>query len=1442
MATQAPSTSSPSTSATNYKLSFGDYSISDNNNIQYRIYNITSFSSDNQIFNNDEQITGSSVFTIQVNTVYPNGGDPISNNNYVVSAKKCQTSDFNVTQNGKTSTLNYGDTVTVFSDTTITPKINTLSPKYTVGYFVFENNKQLNVSTAYPKLYNYYCIDYNDYYKFAYNSTIIPTDCTIYEMCIYPSVEDLLYRTYISISYDSNSYYDGILYEASLYNSDTGKTLGSLASGWSYNYPDKVSNKHIAEIYTYAHVLAPTNNTYDYGFEDIYTKFEIKPYSYTRFKYPTAINRYEQCVDVASYFSNDGGSTYVQNGSIDMASSVSKSGTTEIFTSMPDKCVVYGSPAYLKVSIVPSPNGKSDEDYITNVNIHAYEGNTFKGTKTMDATKYSTYKYEYIQKEKAYTFTFDVTTRVPKLNIVKKYSEASVVSSWSFNGGALSKTLTTDNNGQASSDISNIKSDYAVIMAKSLSISEAYRYLTPKQIFFQSNDFDTQTVTFKTDGTGNDYRSFTYYIGGNNIKQYNYDITAYALWIENDHLITYVTPNGGAWYQNVPDFSFCIFTSSSYQTEFLYKGNSSATQYTNYAYITSLKVSKSVTVQPEASGYAYIGNVTVSRAVKGGSSKTKLFSFTAVPNSPEYVAAVSENTIPDTSYVTYIDAEVCAYHYPICFSTDSIGQYTVNVNNQTVKVTGFDITKTITPITYAETVNLAWATPDNNKYELKNYSIYAYKYDNRDYTGSHSENVLANGLKANTDYKLVNLLSAYSNTINPCDLFVISPVWQVTAAPKSVTITSKAVGKEYDITIGGANKHVSSSDVVVTSMLETESVTMGTVKPTERQYSWNSGSSTIAYTNTGGTTVTKTGIKENDAIKQPSDLSGSLSKVVITPAFSDKTTFSVSFQRYKQTDGTWMTAPNYSSIKWCDCYISGSSALTSGANWISLDTLLPSGDTFGIESITLDSNKYEITKIQSTVDGGKTWTDRAFGKTNAWKITANTTVMPVVKQTDKEMHLNFLPVAESDYTVVYSVNGVERSQLYVGKGSSGVSTVTFQSSSKIIFKSITFDSVEYSVNSIIINNTNYSLNNEYQFYNPNANYFDVKVTAKADYSKINYKLNINAQSWTDNISGHFLYDVILSDEYFKLETEKPAGAHAITASYVTIDSSEYNNVNTMTIPVTYTGGGVPTSPNVDIMFYVDTVSYNYKIKSSGYSPYTASYTKSDNYNWTVPVSKAFELNSQKSISYIVQVSATKYDFRGELVPYDVKNQKSFINNSTSFGLKPGEKTTYTLADPATVGISPENYGIMVSKSQINVNNTWQNCKYKLALSPTAIPIEKSYATLSIFDHNNFNNPMYKVSVKVNGVNAFGNKNNEAVLTYLTQISIPYKLHNPNKTTISITITQNSVAYYNKFCLSENKEGSDYFAISDTTTGVLQYNLDVAPNSSITTTFFIKYIV
>lgn len=1425
-----------------YTLSFGAYSIS-GNNIQYRIYSRPSFTSDTKIYNNDATVSGQEVFTIQVNTIYPNGGDPISNNNYVVSANKCTTSNFNVTINGKTSTLNYGDNVAVLSDTTITPNITTLSPKYAVGYFVFENNKQLNVSNAKPELYNYYAQSNGTYYTFGATSSIISTDCETYNMCIYPSVEDLLYRTYISITYNSTSYYDGILYEASLYNSDTGQTIvGSLASGWSYNYPNKVSGRHIAEIYTYADTLTTTDNTYNYGFEDVYTKFEIKPYSYTRFKYPEAINKPEQCVDVVSYFSNDGGITYVQNGGIDMASSVSKAGTTEIFTSMPDKYVVYGSPAYLQVSIVPSPNGKSDENYITKVNIHAYVGDKFTGTKTMDATKYSTYKYKYTQKEKAYTFTFDVTTRAPKLNIVKAHSGESVVSSWAFSGVALTKTLTTNNNEQASSDISNIKSEYAAIKLNSLSISEAYRYLKPLQIVFKSNDFDAQTVSFKTDGTGNDYRNFTHYIGGNNIQQYNYDITASADWVKNDKLITYVTPNGGAWYQNVPDFSFNINTSSSYATDFLYKGNSSSTQYTNYAYITSLKVAKNVTVQPEAVGYAYIGNVTVSRAEKDGVNKLKLVSFTAIPNSSEYVDAVSENTMPNASYVTYIDVEVCAYHYPICFLNSNIGQYTINVNNQTVTVTEFDKYKSITPITYAGTINLAWANPDNNKYELKEYSISVYKYNNRDYTGAYSNSVLAEELQANTDYTLVNLLPAYSNTIDPCDLFVISPVFQVTPAPANVTITSKAVGKEYDITIGQNNKHVSSSsDTVVASMLETESVTIGTVKPTARQYSWNSGSSTIAYTNTGGTTVTKTGIKENDAIKQPSDLSGSLSKVVIMPAFSDKTTFNVSFQRYKQTDGTWMTAPNYSYIKWCDYYISGSFALTSGSNSISLDTLLPSGDTFGIESITLDSNKYEITKIQSTIDGGKTWTDRAFGKTNAWKITANTTVMPVVKQVDKKMYLNFLPVAESDYTVVYSVDGTEQSQLYVDKSSSGVSTVTFQSSSKIIFKSITFTSVEYSLNSIIINNTNYSLNKEYPFYNPSANYFDVKVTAKADYSKINYKLNINAQSWTDNISGHFLYDVILSDEYFKLETEKPAGAHAITASYVTIDSSEYNNVNTMTIPVTYTGEGVPTSPNVDIMFYVDTVSYNYKIKSSGYSPYTASYTKSGNYNWTVPVSKAFEFNSQKSISYIVQVSATKYDFRGELVPYDVKNQKSFINNSTSFGLKPGEKTTYTLADPTTVGISPENYGIMVSKSQINVNNTWQNCKYKLALSPTTIPIEKSYVTLSIFDYNNYNNPIYKVSVKVNGVNAFGNKNNEVVLTYITQISIPYKLNNPNKTNISITITQNSVAPYNKFGLSENKEGSDYFAVSDTATGVLQYSVDVLPNSSITPTFFIKYI-
>lgn len=1260
--------------------------------------------------------------------------------------------------------------------------------------------------------------EYNSTYKSYYyklENTQVPLAELSYRTWNFPLVPQAYYTsTYYGTSDPS---YGGFKY--GLYDGNS----STLAEGWS-------NSSGTSATFTLTDASRLTYKSYA----------AVIPYFYTRFKYPSTIDRFVKCVNVISYFRNDEKSTsYVQNGSIDMASSTSKAGTTDVFTAMPNKCVVYGSPAYLQVSLVPSD--KNDEKYITKVNIHAYAGDTFQGTVTMNTSRYTTYKYHYVQQGAAYTFTFDIVTRQPKLNIVKKNKAISGVS-WTFNGGGLSKTLTTNTGGEATADINNEKSKYAAINVKSLSMPEAYRCLRPSIIYFSSNDFTDESYSLSILGN-TDYRDFTYAIGGSSIQQYNYDITASAYFNQTEKIVTYVTAYGGTWYVNVPNFNVNVKTSVSYSYGFDYVSSYGNPQYFEFAYLTSLQIAKYVTITPSATGYAYIGNVIVSKAEKDGSNKTALVSFTAEPkDTAEFLTAVSEKSIPSTSYVTYIDVMVCGYQYPVCFATNAVGQYSVNVNNQTVKVTGFDKNTSITPITYAENINLSWANPDNNAYELEDYKIYQYKYDNVEHTGSYNYKLINTGLTTNVPYRLTDFLDNGSLTnISPCDIFVIEPRFKVTEAPAEVTIISNYVAnKEYDITIGNINKHVGSSNVTVTSMKETESVTMGTVKPSARQYSWNSGSSIISYTNTGGTSVTKVGIKENDVIKKPSDLSGTLSKIAITPVFTTKTTYNISFERYHETGSTGAPTPNYPTIKWYDNYTSGAASLSSYNQYVMLDTLLPSGGSFGIESITLDDKNYEIEKIKSTADNGKTWTNRTLGKSNGWTITANTTVMPVIKQATKEMHLNFLPVSESDYTVVYSVDGVAQSSLYVGKSSSGVSTVTFQSSSKIIFKSITFESVEYSLNEIIINNTKYSLNKESSFYNPSANYYDVTVTAKADYSKINYKLNINAQNWTNNISGHFKYDVILSDEYFNLETEMPAGADSINASYVTIDSTYYNNIATMTIGVTYTGKGVPTSPNVDIMFYVDTNTYNYRIKPNGYSPFTASYTNSNDYNWTVPVSKAFEMNSQKSISYIVQVSATKYNFRGTFVPYDVKNQKSIVTNTTPFGVEVGKKTTYTLADPETVGISPENYGIMVSKPQIEVNsNVWQDCKYKLSLSPTTIPVVKSYATLSIFNNHNYNGSVtHKVSVKVNGVNAFDNTNNEVVLACLTQISIPYKLNNPSKTTLSISITS---ASDKSFGLFTSMDSSSCFVNSDTSTGVLQYSVDIAPNKSIEPTFFIKHV-
>ena len=1426
-------------------MSFGDYGIEETlKYIQYKIYCKINFNPyETSTYYNYETIKAPALFTAQINTILPNGGDPLENSNYVVSTQKLSTDSFTMIVNGSNKTIKkYGETVEVGGSVTITPNINTVNAKYNVGHYVFENNKLINVGTAHPELYYYKCNDIGYYYTFDYASTVIPTTEVAYTMCEYPSVKGLLFKTYISIGYNSSSYYDGILYKASVYNESTGEKT-EIAKGWSYDYPDQDDERHIAEIYTDSYTLYGYN--YDSSGENtnIYTRFEIQPYAYTRFKYPSTIDRIVKCVDVKSYFSNDNGNSYVQNGSISMSSSGSKADNTEIFTSMPNKCVLYGSPAYLQVRIVSSTTNNGDEKYITKVNMYAYVGNSFQGAITMDATKYTAYKYHYIQKEKAYTFTFDVETRLPKLNITGTTSEKIPDVSWSFTGGALYKTLVTDENGTATSDIYNYKSEHSAIKVKSLSIPERHKYKRPQSITFISNDFPTETYLLTADGSSNDYRAFSYTIGGSNIQQYNYDINAYAVFTDTEHLTTYVTANGGAWYLNVPNFNICARTSYDYAYNKKYISSDSNPQYFEIAYITSLEISKSVTVIPEAAGYAYIGNVIVSKAKADGSDKTELVSFTSEPSSRDFITAVSESTMLNTTHVTYVDVEVCAYRYPICFAPSDLGKYSVNVNNQIFDVTEFNKDQTVKPITYAESINLKWAVPKNTTYELNDYELFAYIYDNTDYTGAYK--VTGFGYYgANTNNNVINIINAYNTTLSPYELFVISPRFNVTPEPFDVSIIAKAVsGKEYDMGIGSSTKHISSSDSTVANIKENGSIQIGSIVPSSRQYSWNSDDSTIEYINSDEThNITYRGIIEGATIAKPNDFSGTLSKVVITPAFSNKTTFNIAFERYKPTDGEYWTTPNYTSIKWCDNYdLSGEASVGNGINNIALDTLLPSGYTFGIESITLDDKNYEITKIQSTTDGGKTWTDRKLGKSNAWTITGDTTVMPVIKQTVKDMQLKFTSASVSDYTVVYSIDGTEQSPLNINSKSSGQSTATFKSSSKIVFKSITFASVEYSIDKITINNTNYSLNTEYSFFNPSANYYDVEVTAKSDYSKIEYKLNVNAQKWTDNISDHFKYDVILSDAYFNLKTDElPDGADSIHSSYVSIDSSKYNNVNTMTLPVTYVGTGVPASPNVDIMFYVDNNTYDYKVKLSGYSPYTATYTSSGDYNWTVPVSKAFELNSQKQISYIVQVAATKYNFRGNLVPYDIKNQTSITSGSVPFGVLKGVKTTYTLTDPSTIGLSPENYGIMVSKAQIEVSSgTWQTCKYKLTLSPTNIPVNKSYATLNIFNNNNFYNQTNKVSVKVNNVNVFDNKNNEVVVAHMVKIGIQYKLNNPNSTTFSLKITSD---YDKTFCLSYYEDGSDYFVTSNANTGILEYSFDIKANGSLKyDTFFINHI-
>lgn len=1358
-----------------------------------------------------------------------------NNSEYWVPSYKYSYGDFKLSIYGISATTmpKIGNSFNVTYNTDYT-----VSPLGWEKMGVLNMNKFMSASTLIPNV---------KYYSFSLGSTGNSTQNYNYgakwvettEATVTPSwipAPYTYFKSYVFSKFDDNTYYDGIRYV--LYNKSSTDGV-CIAEDWSYN-----DNMTMISTSTYCSYFTLTDS---YLLTDT-SYVAVVPFSYTRFKYPDLSDEYIKIVNTSSYFIDENG-VWKQNAYIDLQNTdTSKSGTTEILRSMQDSCLLYGSQSYLNVyisSLNTDENMAPLHKYISSIQVTAYKNNgeSLIGTQTFRNIYSTQNKYNFIQKTNAYTFTLNVTTRMPNITIAN--SSSSIAGNtdmiFNFSGDVGSGINIIGNNSSTGSstfvtktgdliissiivpdDKANLKvSEYTVTTYDSTGknkLSKTYTNTGSAQIIATNPCFDVDIVT-KVEA--NDKINCEIYqtsplIGGNSL----------------DYTLSYKT---------------CTYTGS-----IQYSKAQSTGSYYFETYITSLTLTD-LTINPNVEKFAYIDRIDTYRLHQETSSMSKITKWKTIND------IHSDNVILDVnSGFDYIKdsliIQVCAssYNYPISAIEETNGrQYTISINNSTAySVTSGSKVSVLKGITYSDTISVNYIKPTDTAYELNYFNIVGYKYNNTYHTGNTTEPVVtcAEKLSAGVDYTLrSDIIQTY---LSPYYEYAIQPVFKLTEAPLPVVITAKVAANPYNISLfNKSNDTITNVDVEIATMECTDYVSISKLDTTYRYTYIDNENSKITYTNTSGDVITSNGINVGDSIRKPDSLSGTLKSVDITPVVNTYLTYNIYF------DTTTSGSTYYFKAEWSDTSDSGYTY--SKVERTLMDYMVPIGYSFTLSSVTSNDSSIEVNSV-NVINGSTTTVETLpFNITSAsGGVNSDIVISPIVTSVIKNLYIKLKPFAEANYILKYTVNGAENTVIVNKDSTIYIPTDNFLSTDSIIFTSIEFiNNTEYSLDSFSIDGTIYELNKSYTFNDCNIGYVILEVTPKYDPSKIDYKLNINTEKWSDKFTNDFKYKLFLSDINFKFRKEtlnpsitKPP-VEEIKDEYVIIDSSKYKNLNTLNLEVTYTGSGTPSSkPTTYIM--PDTDNINYYVVS-GYNPYQVAYnTIYDDYSWSAPVTNMFDLNIQKKIQYIMQVSASKYAFRGTLVPYDTESKVETSISTVSFSVLPGNSSTYILPSPESVNIDKDNYGIMVANTAIETESgTWTKCKYKLSLTPTVVPTENTYVNLTIYNGDNhtewdsdkqaYATSIYKISVLRDNTTVL---NDFLLSSYMTGINVPYFATNNKDSVIKLTISLANMYgdSYNYKIAYENSGSA--LATASPETGILTKEFIITAGTTMKPSLYINYPV
>lgn len=412
----------------------------------------------------------------------------------------------------------------------------------------------------------------------------------------------------------------------------------------------------------------------------------------------------------------------------------------------------------------------------------------------------------------------------------------------------------------------------------------------------------------------------------------------------------------------------------------------------------------------------------------------------------------------------------------------------------------------------------------------------------------------------------------------------------------------------------------------------------------------------------------------------------------------------------------------------------------------------------------------------------------------------------------------FNNTSNADYQVQYTINS--GSKVTISVDAKGTKSIQVSGGDTFVISAISVDTnyKGYSVDNsnILINNEKYTIGTSKAIVKDTI--YNVTVPVNFDASAINYYLTLDNTGLEDG--SKLKYGVNMDRPYFKFSGNS---TDWITISayniLVNLEKKKSTDQSKIQVSVSYCGDNktveIPNASSLEFGFGLTSLNTSYYIEDTEkYCPYISDASK---YNWTLPVGGAFKKNESNDWVYLVNINNTSaYKFSGTLVPYSISKGELFESKEVMFENEASTSNNVYLPTDADVE-SPQDYGVVMNKCGLTINDKFVECKYRLNVITTEIPATENKSFVTFKNEYPNTDILFKVAMTLNGTKMFGDG---ILITKDSPITADYNPLITNTATISVTLA-NADSVTTEFKLTDingNKIGGPAttggFTISD----------------------------